>query len=220
MQVLKIGQIFTIRWVASSFRTVKAVWNNYPALASHFKTASEDPSRIDTDRKKYLGLHKQLPNAGFVADLACMKDMLRELQALSLRLQQRDIDLVSASRRIQQCIDVLYATKECGGKSAEKAVERISQGLRAAVRLKGVSSIRLSSTILRSECQSQISFICSNPLTSAFGHRTATHLSFMEKKKYGPLRKHLANLPVKQCRSFATGSYKMMHQAKRCRSCP
>ena len=145
MQVLKIGQIFTIRWVASSFRTVKAVWNNYPALASHFKTASEDPSRNDTDRKKYLGLHKQLSNAGFVADLACMKDMLRELQALSLRLQQRDIDLVCASRRIQQCIDVLYATKECGGKSAEKAVERIS-GL-----FKGVELVESSGKIKRGQ---------------------------------------------------------------------
>ncbi|KAK1890660.1 E3 SUMO-protein ligase KIAA1586 [Dissostichus eleginoides] len=129
MQLLKIGQIFTIRWVSSSFRTVKAVWNNYPALASHFKVASEDPSRNDTERKKFLGLHKQLSNAGFVADLACMKDMLRELQALSLRLQQRDIDIVSANCQIQQCIDVLSAMKECGGKSAQKAEERITQGL-------------------------------------------------------------------------------------------
>lgn len=44
MQILKIGQIFTIRWVASSFRTVKAVWNDYPALAHQFRTAMEDIS--------------------------------------------------------------------------------------------------------------------------------------------------------------------------------
>ena len=40
-------------WVASSFNTVRAVWNNYPALARHFKMASEDPSRNDTERKKF-----------------------------------------------------------------------------------------------------------------------------------------------------------------------
>ncbi|XP_063730111.1 E3 SUMO-protein ligase KIAA1586-like [Eleginops maclovinus] len=144
MQLLKIGQIFTIRWVSSSFRTVKAVWNNYPALARHFKIASEDPSRNDTERKKFLGLHKQLSNAGFVADLACMKDMLRELQALSLRLQQRDI--VSANCQIQQCIDVLSALKECGGKPAQKAEDRITQRL-----FKGVELVECSGKIKRGQ---------------------------------------------------------------------
>ncbi|KAF3834440.1 hypothetical protein F7725_025644 [Dissostichus mawsoni] len=131
---------------AADFRTVKAVWNNYPALASHFKVASEDPSRNDTERKKFLGLHKQLSNAGFVADLACMKDMLRELQALSLRLQQRDIDIVSANCQIQQCIDVLSAMKECGGKSAQKAEERITQGL-----FKGLELVESSGKIKRGQ---------------------------------------------------------------------
>lgn len=98
MQILRIGQIFTIRWVASSFNTIKAVWNNYPALARHFKTASEDASRSDTERKKFLGLHKHLTNSGFLVDLACMKDILRELQGLSLKFQQRDMNLVDASR--------------------------------------------------------------------------------------------------------------------------
>ncbi|XP_062376891.1 E3 SUMO-protein ligase KIAA1586-like [Sardina pilchardus] len=146
VQLLKIGQIFTIRWVSSSFRTVKAVWNNYPALARHFKVASEDPSRNDTERKKFLGLHKQLSSAGFVADLACMKDMLRELQALSLRLQQRDMDIVSANCQIQMCIDVLSAMKECGGKSAQKAEERITEGL-----FKGLELIESSGKIKRGQ---------------------------------------------------------------------
>ena len=29
-----------VRWVASSFRAVKAVWNNYAALFAHFLCAS------------------------------------------------------------------------------------------------------------------------------------------------------------------------------------
>ena len=80
MEILRIGQIFTIRWVASSFRTVKAVWKDFPALALHFKTASEDTSRNDLDRQKYEGLLKHLSNSGFVENLAVMKDILRELQ--------------------------------------------------------------------------------------------------------------------------------------------
>ena len=129
MQVLRIGQIFSIRWVASSFNTVRAVWNNYPALARHFKMASEDPSRNDTERKKFMGLHKHLTHTGFLMDLACMKDMLRELQGLSLKLQRRDLSLVDATRHIQQTLDVLTAMKEIGGKSTLKAEQRASVGL-------------------------------------------------------------------------------------------
>uniref|UniRef100_A0A8C6WVY2 HAT C-terminal dimerisation domain-containing protein n=1 Tax=Neogobius melanostomus TaxID=47308 RepID=A0A8C6WVY2_9GOBI len=111
MQIIKIGQIFTIRWVASSFRTVKAVWNDYPALANSG------------------GLHKLLSSTGFVADLACMKDVLRELQNLSLKLQRKQTSLVDASCHIQQTIDVLTAMKASGGKSTRKAEQRISTGL-------------------------------------------------------------------------------------------
>jgi len=32
-ELLKIGRIIDVRWVASSFRTVKAVWNDYAALS-------------------------------------------------------------------------------------------------------------------------------------------------------------------------------------------
>jgi len=38
----RIGKIFTIRWVASSERIIKAVWNNFPALYQHFTTAAND----------------------------------------------------------------------------------------------------------------------------------------------------------------------------------
>ncbi|CAB1428695.1 unnamed protein product [Pleuronectes platessa] len=47
-----------------------------------------------------------------VTDLAVMKDVLRELQGLSLRLQRRDTSLVDASRYVHQTIEVLSAMKE------------------------------------------------------------------------------------------------------------
>jgi hypothetical protein len=46
---LKIGRILSTRWVASSFRSVSAVWGNFEALVRHFKEAENDPTR---DKKK------------------------------------------------------------------------------------------------------------------------------------------------------------------------
>ena len=106
--------------------TVKAVWNNYPAVAHQFKTASEDTSRNDTEKKKFLGLHKHLTHSGFLMGLDCMKDILHELQRLPLKLQWRDMSLVDATSQILQTTDVLTAMKESGGKSTLKAEQRTS----------------------------------------------------------------------------------------------
>ena len=37
IKVKKIGRVLGVRWAASSFRTVEAIWSNYPALVSHCK---------------------------------------------------------------------------------------------------------------------------------------------------------------------------------------
>ncbi len=39
-QLLRIGRILDVRWVASSFRTVRAVWTSLDSLVQHFKNAS------------------------------------------------------------------------------------------------------------------------------------------------------------------------------------
>uniref|UniRef100_A0A3B3C8Y0 DUF4371 domain-containing protein n=1 Tax=Oryzias melastigma TaxID=30732 RepID=A0A3B3C8Y0_ORYME len=66
----RIGRVFSVRWVASSWRAVNAVWQSYSALAQHFQKASEDTSR---ER----------------ANLALMVDVLTELKKLSEILQNR-----------------------------------------------------------------------------------------------------------------------------------
>ena len=53
---------------------------DFPVLAHRFKSASEDVSRSDVEKAKYTGLLKHLTSTGLVADLATMKDVLRELQ--------------------------------------------------------------------------------------------------------------------------------------------
>lgn len=55
-QLLTIGKIFTIQWVASRERTARAVWNNFEALYKHFSYASTDTHRDFRERIKYEGL--------------------------------------------------------------------------------------------------------------------------------------------------------------------
>ncbi|XP_023820933.1 E3 SUMO-protein ligase KIAA1586-like isoform X1 [Oryzias latipes] len=52
----RIGRVFSVRWVASSWRAVNAVWQSYSALAQHFQKASEDNSRDSRERAKFSGL--------------------------------------------------------------------------------------------------------------------------------------------------------------------
>ena len=100
VELKKVGKIFTIRWVASSFRAVKALQNDYPALYAHFKKLSEDPSVKDIERQKYKGLSKTLSTQNFVEDVALLKDCLGQLSVLSEALQERNINIVEANRHI------------------------------------------------------------------------------------------------------------------------
>lgn len=60
VQILKIGRILSVRWVASSKRTVNAVINNFSALCEHFNLASTDSTRDSKERSKYCGLFKMI----------------------------------------------------------------------------------------------------------------------------------------------------------------
>ena len=40
----KIEKVFTIRWAASTYRAVNALWSSFPALHKHFNTLSKDKS--------------------------------------------------------------------------------------------------------------------------------------------------------------------------------
>uniref|UniRef100_A0A3B3CDZ6 DUF4371 domain-containing protein n=1 Tax=Oryzias melastigma TaxID=30732 RepID=A0A3B3CDZ6_ORYME len=75
-RLLVIGRVLSVRWVASSERTVKAVWESYQPLA------------------KYKGLHDILTSVSFVANLGVMYDALSELSDLS-RMLQRHVELPS-----------------------------------------------------------------------------------------------------------------------------
>lgn len=68
-KLLNIGKIFTIRWVASSEKTLKAVFNNYTSLYKHFFNASNDSQRESKEKAKYTGLKNILKSVEFVNNL-------------------------------------------------------------------------------------------------------------------------------------------------------
>lgn len=126
VQLLKIGRVLDTRWVASSFRTVSAVWENYEVLANHFVAAKEDQTRDASDRCKYEGLHRKLTSTCFVLDLALMCDALQELSEVSEELQNRDIDLFRANKKLQILANTFVARKDNPGTFYEQAVTSVN----------------------------------------------------------------------------------------------
>ena len=116
MQLYSIGKVLDTRWVSSSLRAVKAVWDSFPALHNHFSIASQDPSRDGREKATYSGLAKQLATKEFVKNLALMFDALDELSQLSLELQKRDITVLAAHSCISRQVRVLDAMSDKPGR--------------------------------------------------------------------------------------------------------
>ncbi|CAB4020014.1 Hypothetical predicted protein [Paramuricea clavata] len=112
LQVKNIGKILTVRWITSSFRATKALWNDYPALYSHFRKVSEDKSIKYTDRATYQGIVKKLSTRKFVEDVAIVKHCLAQLSLLSEALQRQQTSLVEANRHLQRTLNALFRIKE------------------------------------------------------------------------------------------------------------
>lgn len=116
VELLKIGKILDVRWVSSSFRTVKAVFLSYSALFEHFSRASVDYAFDSKERAQYSGLASKLQNTVFLTNLALMHDALEELADLSESLQTESITLPKALRLLERQIEVFCARKvtDCG----------------------------------------------------------------------------------------------------------
>jgi hypothetical protein len=127
-ELLKIGRVLDVRWVASSYRAVKAVWISYPALHAHFSTACADPHRDSKERAQFKGLATKLSNSSFLLNLALMLDALEELSDLSEALQAADINVYKAVRLITRQIEVFVCRKTKGGAAFTTAEQAVSSG--------------------------------------------------------------------------------------------
>lgn len=126
VQLMSIGRVLDTRWVASSYRTLKAVWQSYSALSNHFQSASNDMKRDTKERACYKGLLLKLTSEEFLEDIGTMLDALQELAELSVELQKRSLNIIDSDRAVRRQIAVFEAMVESGGsyfKEAQKAVE-------------------------------------------------------------------------------------------------
>jgi len=128
IQVRKIGKMLDVRWVASSFRAVKAVWDSYAALHRSFTTAAADMSKSSKVSAEFAGLARQLESGVFLHNLALMHDALEELSDLSEALQTSSLSLSRAHRLITRQIDVFKGRKEAGGECVSVAANAVEQG--------------------------------------------------------------------------------------------
>ena len=74
IQLYRIGRVFDVRWVASSSRTVKAVWKSYEALYNHFAGKVTESQTDSKDKDKFAGMKKKLENPYFIQNLGLMYD--------------------------------------------------------------------------------------------------------------------------------------------------
>ena len=79
--------MFIVRWVASYFRAISAVWHSFPGLSEHFN----DAAKLDNVQKK-PDFKDYFPNCVqpvFFNYLALMADVFKELKSLSEILQNQ-----------------------------------------------------------------------------------------------------------------------------------
>lgn len=129
IQVLKIGRVLGVRWVASSFRTVQAIWQSYIALAAHFDKASTDTRRDSKTRAKFSGLLSRMKSKQFLCDLGLLYDVLEEISELSLQLQLRSMTLPRADQLMKRSIRVISSMAENLGTHHQEAVTAAEAGI-------------------------------------------------------------------------------------------
>lgn len=88
IKMKNIGRILKVRWSASSFRTIKAIWNNYPLIYLHVSKACNAVSN---------GIRNKLESPSFLEELVLFYDVLSELAMLSCILQSRKTTLMRAN---------------------------------------------------------------------------------------------------------------------------
>ncbi|KAJ1082028.1 hypothetical protein NDU88_002200 [Pleurodeles waltl] len=123
---LVIGRVLSIRWVASSERSVKAVWQSFSSLHQHFSKAAVDQQRDARDRAKYAGLDNILTSCSFFKNVGIMLDALAELSDFSRQLQRNDTTLPDAEKLLKRAVRVFESMVNTPGPYTEEAMEACS----------------------------------------------------------------------------------------------
>lgn len=123
----KIGKVFDVRWLSSSYRSVDAVYSSYPALIGQLTSASVSPKALSKDKTKANGMIKRMQSFSFVAEIALMRDVLEVLQGLSLYLQKRSASVIDAKDRFDTDLRSLAALKIVDGLTLKAVKKQINE---------------------------------------------------------------------------------------------
>ena len=125
LQIFKIGRVFDVRWLMSSFSAVNAIWRDLAPLQNHMIYLSKDSATSAKDRAKFLGLHKKLQTWKVVAELGLLRDALRELSRFSLHLQHRDTTILTVGDHLEVLLRALTAMKEVCGSTLKDVMDAL-----------------------------------------------------------------------------------------------
>jgi len=150
-ELLKIDRVLDVRWVASSFRAVNAVWNNYAALFAHFSSACTDSSLDSKERAQFKGLAVKISSSAFLLNLGLMYNALQELSDLSESLQAESLNLPKAHRLTVRQVEVFCSRKSDVGVHYQMASEAVTDGYFKGVDIQNQNTSRTDKLINR--CQ-------------------------------------------------------------------
>uniref|UniRef100_UPI00358F1FC4 E3 SUMO-protein ligase KIAA1586-like n=1 Tax=Myxine glutinosa TaxID=7769 RepID=UPI00358F1FC4 len=115
-QVLQMKRVLDTRWTPSSFRALRALWNNYKVLHKHF-TDESNTGKSNTETATYSGLKATLETDAFIHSLAVMLDAISEISELSLILQSESTTIVKAYQAVKRTIRALAQQKDQDGEN-------------------------------------------------------------------------------------------------------
>ena len=141
LELMKVGLIFNVHWVSSSVRTVKAVWQNLPALFEYFTKAAKDSTRSNLEQVSFSVLAKQLSNKAFVTNLGFMFDILKELSSVAQQLQTITTNMMTAHSRLLLTRQLFVSLKERRGRYESEAEGGSFKGVPLSENVTGVGEI-------------------------------------------------------------------------------
>ena len=127
-EIFKIGKVFDIRWLMSSFNAVNALWKNLSPLQEHMSKLTNESTLNGREKSKYSGLHRKLQNWLVIAELALMVDSLQVLSQFSLHLQHRDTTILTVGDRIEATVLTLLSMKDKCGPKLKSIIESVRDG--------------------------------------------------------------------------------------------
>jgi len=127
LQIFKIGRVFDVRWLMSTYSAVDAIWRDLAPLQSHMAFLSGDGYTAAKDKAKFSGLHRKLQTWKVIAELGLMRDALRELSRFSLHLQHRDTTVLTVGDHLEVLLRALAAMQEICGSSLKVVVDALPE---------------------------------------------------------------------------------------------